>query len=225
VGDLPDYHSYVTPVTVNIPAGEEPESRVAKYQTAPADLPDGSLAYLLTDVKGRLIVVQHEKDRTVETASGKYVRVKGPATDEVPATIETLSGKFVRVKGPATDAVPVSLADQEIIVRPKGGILAKGSITSAAAYATVATRTVTSGKQFQLSKIVVSASKAAWVKFRWNAADISAERNLDDKTLLIEHFPWDYYEMDGDGAKAFDVQAKYDSEAGTVNVEIVGEEV
>jgi len=203
VSDLPDYHSYVTPVTVNIPPGEAPESRVAKYQTAPADLPDGSLAYLLTDVKGRLIVVQYAKDRTVETAAGKFVRVKGHATDEVP----------------------VSLTGQEIIVRPKGGILAKGSITSAAAYATVASRIVTSGKQFQLSKIVVSASKAAWVKYRWNAADISAERLLDDKTLLLEHFPWDYYEMLGDGTKAFDVRAKYDSEAGTVNVEVVGEEV
>jgi len=112
-----------------------------------------------------------------------------------------------------------------VIPRPKGGILAKGSITSAAAYATVATRTVTSDKTFQLSKIVISAQKAAWVKYRWAGSDISAERLLDDKTILIEHFPWDYYAMLGDGAKAFDVQAKYDSEAGTVNVEIVGEEV
>lgn len=113
----------------------------------------------------------------------------------------------------------------ELRPRPKGGILAKGAVTTTSAYATVATRTVTDAKTFQLSKVVVSASKAAWVKYRWDASDISCERLLDDKTILIEHFPWDYYEMEGDGSKAFDVQAKYDSEAGTVNVEIVGEEV
>lgn len=223
--DLPDYHSYVTPVTVNIPPGETPQTWIAKYQSAPADLPDNSLGPLLIDIKGRLYVVQYEKDRTVETASGKFVRVKGPGTDEVPATVETLAGKFVRVKGAATDEIPVTLSLQEIIPRPKGGILAKGSVTTTASYATVATRTVTNGMSFQLSKIVISTSKAAWVKYRWNAVDISAERNLDDKTILIEHFPWNYYIMLGDGAKAFDVQAKYDSEAGTVNVEIVGEEV
>jgi len=112
-----------------------------------------------------------------------------------------------------------------VIPRPKGGILAKGSVTSTSSYATVASRTVTNAKTFQLAKIVVSASKAAWVKYRWNAADISAERLIDDQSILIEHFPWDYYDMDGDGSKAFDVQAKYDVQAGTVNVEIVGEEV
>lgn len=111
------------------------------------------------------------------------------------------------------------------IPRPKGGVLEKDSATTTASYATVVSHVVTDGTDFQLSKIVVSAEKATWIKFRWNGSDISAERLLDDKTILIEHFPWDYYDMGGDGAKAFDVQAKYDSEAGTVNVEIVGEEV
>ena len=111
------------------------------------------------------------------------------------------------------------------IFRPKGGILEKGSITSTVAYATVAKRTVTDGKTFQLSKIMVSAEKATWVKYQWGGSDISAERLLDDKTILIEHFPWDYYPMVGDGTKTFEVQAKYESTAGTVNAEIVGEEV
>ena len=113
----------------------------------------------------------------------------------------------------------------QMIPRPKGGILEKGSVTATAAYTSVASRTVTSGKTFQLSKIVISAEKAAWVKYLWAGSDISAERLLDDKTILIEHFPWNYKEMVGDGTKKFDVQAKYYSAAGTVNAEIVGEEV
>ena len=137
MGDLPDYRGYVTPITVEIPKGEEPMT----------------------------------------------------------------------------------------IPRPKGGIIEKGSATTTATYASIASRTVTSNKTFQLSKVVVSAEKAAWIKYLWAGSDISAERLLDDKTILIEHFPWNYCTMVGDGTKAFDVQAKYDTEAGKVNVEIVGEEV
>lgn len=125
-------------------------------------------------------------------------------------------------------ALNVEIPDSDqgkVIPRPKGGILQKGDVTTSGTYQTVAEVTVTLEKQFQLAKIVVSAQKAAWVKFRWDGSDISAERELDDITILIEHFPWDYYEMVGDGSKKFDVQAKQDSEAGTLNVEIVGEEV
>ena len=123
----------------------------------------------------------------------------------------------------SVEVAPIEAA--QMIPRPKGGILEKGSVTTTAAYTTVASRTVTSGKTFQLSKIVVSAEKAAWVKYRWAAVDISVERLIDGKCILFEHFPWNYYTMIGDGSKAFDVQAKYYSEAGKVNAEIVGEEV
>jgi hypothetical protein len=178
--DLPDYTKLIS-VNVAIPEVEVGPVNVGWYKAAPADLPDGTRGPLLTDVKGRLIVVQYEKDRTI--------------------------------------------TDGQIKPRPKGGIVAKGSITSAAAYATVASRTVTNLKQFQLAKVVISAEKAAWFKYRWAGVDISCERLMDDKTIVLEHFPWDYYTMTGDGAKAFEVQAKYYSEAGTVNAEIVGEEV
>jgi len=112
-----------------------------------------------------------------------------------------------------------------VIPRPKGGVLAKGSAATSSAYVTVASRVVTSGLTFQLSKVVVSAERAAWIKYRWAGADISCERLMDDKTIMLEHFPWDYRSMAGDGASAFDVQAKYYTASGTVNVEVVGEEV
>jgi len=125
-----------------------------------------------------------------------------------------------------TQNVTIPAAEQgPVIPRPKGGILAKGSVTTTGSYQTVASRTVTNGLLFQLSKVVVSAEKAAWIQYRWAGSVISAERLMDDKTILIEHFPWGYYAMLGDGAKAFDVQAKYYSEVGIVNVEIVGEEI
>lgn len=112
-----------------------------------------------------------------------------------------------------------------VIPRPKGGELATGSVTSTSSYQTVASHTPTSGKEFQLAKVVISCENATWVKYRWNATDISAERLLDDRAVLIEHSPWGYKTMLGDGSKAFDVQVKYYSSPGTVNVEIIGEEV
>ena len=138
--------------------------------------------------------------------------VLGIASEAVTGTVEV------------TQATAESL-QAELRPRPKGGILETGSDTTAAAYASIAFVTVTDDKDFQLSKVVVSVEYATWIKYQWAGADISCERLMDEKTIMIEHFPWDYYDMEGDGAKVFDVQAKYYEEAGIVNVEIVGEEV
>lgn len=112
-----------------------------------------------------------------------------------------------------------------VIPRPKGQIKEKGAITTTSAYQTVASVTVTDAFQFQLSKIVVSTTGAAWIAYYWDGVLISCERLLDARTILIEHFPWDWHEMIGDGIKLFEVKAKYYIGAGTVNAEIVGEEV
>jgi hypothetical protein len=113
------------------------------------------------------------------------------------------------------------------IPRPKGGVLAKGSVTTAAAYATIASRTVTSEKEFQLAKILISCDEDVMYKLRWNEDDISAEVYVSAGIPFTDWFPWDYYTMLGDGSKAFDIQVKYPSggSAGTCYAEIVGEEV
>jgi len=138
-GDLPDYNQYVTPVTVNIPAGQE----------------------------------------------------------------------------------------NVVIPRPKGGVLEKGSVDTTNTFQTVASRTVTSGQKFQLAKIVVSGDEDVIFKLRWNNADIGAEVYVTGKLPFTDWFPWDYYTMLGDGAKAFDIQVRYPDggTAGTCFAEIVGEEV
>ena len=125
-------------------------------------------------------------------------------------------------------AVNVNVPPMEqapVIPRPKGGVLEAGSITSSATYQTVAEATITKDKQFHLSKIVVSCEDAAWIIIRWAGTQIGCARLLDDKTVLIEHFPWDYYKMLGDGAKKVEIQAKQYDTAGTVEAELVGEEV
>lgn len=87
--DMPDYHTYVVPVTVSIPAGESPISDVSKYQATPTDLADGERGPLLVDIKGRLYVVFHEAQE-IDHAKIKGVALKDPTTAEsVPVSIET----------------------------------------------------------------------------------------------------------------------------------------
>lgn len=203
--DLPDYHAYVVPVKVEIPPVDPSPMNVGEYDLSPEDLPDGERGPLLLDVKGRL-----------------YVRLKD---------VEPVSGKVPVIM---TDTAPVELPDYPpedeklpVIAHPKGGVLAKGSLTTTASYQTVASRTVTVGTSLQLAKILVSCVQDVVYKLRWNAVDISAEIYVAGKVPFPDWFPWDYYAMPGDGAKAFDIQVKYPSggSAGTCNAEIVGEEV
>jgi len=178
--DLPDYTRMMA-VNVEITEPEVGPVNVARYQAAPGDLTEGDRAPLLSDIKGRAIVI-----------------VRQPTASELQG---------------------------ELRPRPKGGVLVKDSDETEADWVTIASHPVAVGKSFQLSKVVVSVEYATWIRYRWAAAVISCERLMDEKTILLEHFPWDYEDMEGADTDAFDVQAKYYEEAGTVNVEIVGEEV
>lgn len=234
-------------VNVNIPEVEVGPVNVARYQASPEDLEDGARAAALSDIKGRLIVVPRQLDAaqllaTVAFAAGSVLEVVQDTPADLKATVTLASGQVVEVvqdtpddlqatvtlaAGQEIEVVQTVHADlkAEVIVRPKGELLAHGDVTTTSSYATVATHTVTDGKSLQLAKIKVSAETAAWVIYRFNSVQIGEEMLMDDKTVVLEHFPWDYQDMDGDGAKAFDVQAKYYSEAGEVHVDIYGEEV
>jgi len=123
--------------------------------------------------------------------------------------------------------IPPPAEQGPLVPRPKGGVLEKGSLTTTDTYQTVASRTVTSGKQFQLAKILVSCDKDVMYKLRWSNADVSMEVYVPGTVPFPDWFPWDYVTMVGDGSKKFEVQVKYPAggSAGTCHAEIVGEEV
>lgn len=127
---------------------------------------------------------------------------------------------------PITVEVPEG-RESEVIARPKGSVLEKGSVTTSASYQTVASHVVTDGATFQLAKILVSCDEDVMYQLRWDGTVISPEVYVSAGIPLTDWFPWDYYEMEGDGSKAFDIQVKYPSggSAGTCHAEIVGEEV
>ncbi len=114
--------------------------------------------------------------------------------------------------------------NQKTISRPTGGLYDDGTITTTSEYQTIATITPQNGYKFQVSKIVISCVKAIWFKLQWNGEDVTHERCMDDKTIVIEHFPWESFNCEGDGVKTFTIQAKYFSAAGVCNAEIYGEE-
>lgn len=142
--------------------------------------------------------------------------------DRAPLLIDDKGRLYVKIYG--ADIVSGS---NLVIARPKGGILEKGSVTTTADYETVASVIVTADKTFQLAKILISCNQTIMYRLRWCGTVISAEVIILSSTPFTDWFPWDYKEMIGDGAKAFDIQVKYpvDGEAGDCYAEIVGEEV
>ncbi len=114
-----------------------------------------------------------------------------------------------------------------VTAKPRGGKGGKGSITTGAAYATVATYTPTSGKVFQLAKTLVGCDKDIIYQIRWNGSNISPEIYVAAIVPFPDWYPYNYAEMVGDGVKAIDIQAKFPTAgaAGTCFAEISGEEV
>lgn len=180
--DLPDYTRLIA-VNVEIPEVEVGPVNVGLYSETPSDLPDGTRTPLLTDIKGRAIIV-----------------VKQLTAADLQA---------------------------EVIARPKGGVLEKGSVTTTASYVTVANHTVTKDKTLQLAKILVSCPEDVMYQLKWAGSVISAEVYVTSKIPFTDWFPWDYETMEGDGSKKFEIQVKYPSggAAATCHAEIVGEEV
>lgn len=124
-------------------------------------------------------------------------------------------------------AVSVDVDVSAVVPRPKGGELAKGSVTTTDTYAVVASHIVTDGKELQLAKILVSCPEDVMYRLKWDGTVISAEVFVYRGVPFTDWFPWDYYDMPGDGSKKFEVEVKFPSGgvAATCHVEIVGEEV
>ena len=123
----------------------------------------------------------------------------------------------------------MSLARSSSVVtaKPRGGKGAKGSITTGAAYATVATYTPTTGKVYQLAKTLVGCDQAVIYQILWNSVAISPEVYVAATVPFPDWYPYNYASMVGDGSKAILVQAKFPAggAAGTCFAEISGEEV
>ena len=116
-------------------------------------------------------------------------------------------------------------APDEVKARPKGGVRETGTLTSTAAYQVVAEYIVTNLKTLQLAKTLFSCEEDTWFKLTWASVDLGVEILVSRGVPFTDWYPWGYELMEGDGVKKIQVQAKYDTTAGVVYAEIVGEVV
>jgi len=117
----------------------------------------------------------------------------------------------------------------EVIPRPKGDKVHRGSATTGSSYAVVGNckRTVTNGKTFNVAKITISCLSDVVAKITFGGSDISTEYNVSGKVPLTDWFAYGDKQAVGDGSKVLQVEAKYPSggSADTVYAELAGEEV
>jgi len=117
----------------------------------------------------------------------------------------------------------------EVVPRPKGEKVLRGSMTTGATYAVVGdcTRVIPSGKVFHITKIAVTSAEDAMVKITFGGSDISLEYTITGKLPLTDWFAKGEKVCVGDGIKTLQVEAKYPTggAAGALGTELVGEEV
>jgi hypothetical protein len=118
------------------------------------------------------------------------------------------------------------LSPSDVTPKPLATAKTKGSIDTEADYATVVAITVAKDKTLHLAKIVVTCPEDVMFKLVWDGEDISVEYYVMGKMPFTDWFPWGWNPCVGDGAKVFELQAKYPpgGTAGTVYAEICGEE-
>jgi len=118
---------------------------------------------------------------------------------------------------------------QAVSVKPAGGVVLRGSVTTGATFAVVGTctRTPASGKVFQITKIALSCDQDAVAKITFGGSDISIEYKISAKIPTTDWFAAGEKQCVGDGTKALRIEGKYPTGgvAGDLHAELVGEEL
>jgi len=113
-----------------------------------------------------------------------------------------------------------------VIPKPEGAVYKHATLAATTdVYQDVVAYTPTSGKTFYLAKIVISCTEDSWIRLRWGGGVIYGPILVSAVVPFTDWFAWNWRSMAGDGAKVFDIQAKYDATSGSVYAELVGEEV
>lgn len=150
---------YVVPVTVAIPAGEDPITDVAKYQATPAVLSDGDRGPLLIDQNGRLYVIIYGE------AEVDHAKIKGVALTD--PTVEA--------------SLPVSIENPAIAYDVTNDVFKIHAIVSGAAIDPRQIRTL-------VSNDVVTVVQATAANLKATVTQASAERSITREGTTWTHF-------------------------------------
>lgn len=118
----------------------------------------------------------------------------------------------------------------EVVPKPKGNTVLRGSVTTGSSFAVVGncTRTIANEKRFEITKIALSCDQDAVAKITFpTGTDISIEYKISAKIPVTDWFAKGEKICVGDGTKVLRVEGKYPSggSAGDLHSELVGEEV
>ena len=137
-----------------------------------------------------------------------------------------LAGEIVTGAVEVSQAFPRNL-QAEVLARPMGGVLDVDSVTTTAAYATVASYKPPNNYRLELSKILVSCPEDVMYQLWWGGEAFGAEVYVTGGIPFTDWFPWNYKYMEGDGTKEFELKVKYPTggAAAVCHAEVVGEEM
>ena len=99
------------------------------------------------------------------------------------------------------------------------------AVATTASYQTVVELTPTKDKAFNLAYFAAGCDEDIWIRLKWDGSVITPEIPVMGKTFPQFWVPPEYQVVKGDGAKKFELEAKYISTSGSCFGEIVGEEV
>lgn len=143
MGDMPDYHQYVVPVSVEVPAAYAPQSDIAEYDSTPEDIEDESRGPILVDIKGRVYVRVYSGTIEVEQDTPADLQATVTQADK-ERTVDHTKIKGTALKSPTVAAsVPISIENDAIAYNATDDLFKVELYYSAAAIDPRATRALT----------------------------------------------------------------------------------
>jgi len=119
------------------------------------------------------------------------------------------------------------MATVDVVAHPTGEIATKGAgvDTSGGGIVVIAEYTVTNGKTYYICNLCVPCKTPHWVYLHIGGSE-KRRYYVNEKTTLIDWFPWDWNPLAGDGATTkIEVKALKDNAGETLHCDFSGEEV
>jgi len=126
-----------------------------------------------------------------------------------------------RVSAQLTEVVPMN-----VVAKPSGKISVSNSVVTTGEFQTAVEYTPNAGKQFMLTKIVVSCWQEVEAQVFWAGEPITPIYEISGGVPFTDWFPYDYKKMVGDGVSKVELKVRF-PEGGVsakCHCEIVGEE-
>ena len=117
-------------------------------------------------------------------------------------------------------------APMNVVAKPSGKISVSNSVVTTGEFQTAVEYTPNAGKQFMLTKIVVSCWQEVEAQIFWAGESITPIYEISGGVPFTDWFPYDYKNIIGDGASKVELKVRFPEGGVSAKCycEIVGEE-